>query len=224
MSKILIIEDDETLNEGIAMTLEGEETSVFRAACLEEGRRLFDEGQPDLILLDVNLPDGDGFAFCRELRQRSDVPIIFLTANHMEVDIVRGLEMGGDDYITKPFSLMVLRARVRTVLRRRGEGGGAGRKAGIFYSGDLILDFENMRFTRGGEQVALSRIEQKLLKILLLNRGQTLSKELLMDKVWGEEFVEEHALTVAVKRLRDKLQTKQIKSIYGIGYTWKKED
>ena len=227
MNKILIIEDDETLNEGIAMTLEEEETLVFRADCLKEGKRLFEEQQPDLILLDVNLPDGDGFTFCKELRQQSDVSIIFLTANDMELDIVRGLEMGGDDYITKPFSLMVLRARVRTVLRRRSESHEAGKtakKSDLFYSGDLVLDFDNMSFTKGGQPVLLSRIEQKLLKLLVQNRGQTLSKELLMDKVWGDEFVEDHALTVTIKRVRDKLQTGQIKSIYGIGYTWKRED
>lgn len=227
MDKILIIEDDETLNEGIAMTLEGDETQVLRAGCLSEGKRLFEEQKPDLILLDVNLPDGNGFAFCKELRQRSDVSIIFLTANDMELDIVRGLELGGDDYITKPFSLMVLRARVRTVLRRRSESG-TGRRHGketeLFYSDDLVLDFDTMSFTKGGEAVLLSRIEQKLLKLLIQNRGQTLSKELLMDKVWGEDFVEDHALTVTIKRLRDKLQTGRIKSIYGIGYTWKKED
>lgn len=227
MTKILIIEDDETLNEGIAMTLEGEETSILQAGSLEEGQSFFEREHPDLILLDVNLPDGDGFAFCRELRQKSDVPVIFLTANDMEIDIVRGLEMGGDDYITKPFSLMVLRARVNTVLRRRKAEKKQGRKKrteNLFYEGNLELDFDSMTFKTGGESVILSRTEQKLLKLLIANRGQTLSKEQLLSKVWETEFVEDHALTVTVKRLRDKLQTKRIKSIYGIGYMWEKEE
>lgn len=224
MTKILIIEDDETLNEGIAMTLEGAETSVLQAGSLEEGKVLFDREPPDLILLDVNLPDGDGFTFCRQLRQKSDVPVIFLTANDMELDIVRGLEMGGDDYITKPFSLMVLRARVNTVLRRRKKSGSRSRAENLFYEGDLELDFDNMTFKKGGDPVILSRTEQKLLKLLIANKGQTLSKEQLLSKVWETEFVEDHALTVTVKRLRDKLQTRRIKSIYGIGYTWEKEE
>lgn len=226
MTKILIIEDDETLNEGIAMTLEDEKTRILQAGSLEDGRDSFDKEHPDLILLDVNLPDGDGFAFCRELRKKSAVPIIFLTANDLEIDIVRGLEMGGDDYITKPFSLMVLRARVNTVLRRRAGGNpGSGRMTtNLFYEGELELDFDNMIFKRGQESVLLSRTEQKLLKLLIVNKGQTLSKEQLLSRVWETEFVEDHALTVTIKRLRDKLQTGRIKSIYGIGYTWEKEE
>ena len=161
---------------------------------------------------------------CRQLRQKSDVPVIFLTANDMELDIVRGLEMGGDDYITKPFSLMVLRARVNAVLRRRKKSGSRSRAENLFYEGDLELDFDNMTFKKGGDPVILSRTEQKLLKLLIANKGQTLSKEQLLSKVWETEFVEDHALTVTVKRLRDKLQTRRIKSIYGIGYTWEKEE
>lgn len=225
MTKILIIEDDETLNEGISMTLKGEETRILQAGSLEEGRNFIDRENLDLVLLDVNLPDGDGFTFCKELRQKSDVPVIFLTANDMELDIVRGLEMGGDDYITKPFSLMVLRARVNTVLRRRSAGRRTGSEAeNLFYDGDLELDFDTMTFKKGGNPITLSRTEQKLLKLLLVNRGQILSKEQLLSKVWETEFVEDHALTVTVKRLRDKLQTGRIKSIYGIGYTWEKEE
>lgn len=180
----------------------------------------------DLLLLDVNLPDGSGLAFCGQLRKTSDIPIIFITANDLELDIVRGLELGGDDYITKPFSLMVLRARVNTVLRRRGSGkkeGGAFGQADILFLDGLTMDFDNMRFLRDGEPVALSRTEQRLLRLLVVNRGRVLSKEQLLDRVWGTEYVDEHALTVTIKRLRDKLKTAKIKNIYGIGYTWVKE-
>ena len=169
----------------------------------------------------MNLPDGNGFDFCREIRQGSDVPIIFLTANDMELDVVRGLEMGGDDYITKPFSLMILRARVNSVLRRRKGDGGAEEGENRFCFDDLVLDFDQMSFTKGGKPVSLSRTEQKLLKILTVNSGQTLSKETLLTRVWETEFVDDHALPVTIKRLRDKLGTHRIKSIYGIGYTWK---
>lgn len=224
MNNILIIEDDQTLNEGIAMTLDGPDTNIIRAGCLAEGEAAFYEKEPDLILLDVNLPDGDGFEFCRKMRQKTDIPIIFLTANDMELDIVRGLEMGGDDYITKPFSLMVLRARVNSVLRRRQGEPDRSKKDSCFQVDDLKLDFDNMTFSKAERTITLSRTEQKLLKILVVNRDQILSKEQLLDKVWETEFVDDHALTVTIKRLRDKLGTKRIKSIYGIGYTWVKEE
>lgn len=221
MNKILIIEDDKNLNEGISMTLEGPETGTIRAETVAQAKEALKTEPPDLILLDVNLPDGNGFDFCREIRQGSDVPIIFLTANDMELDVVRGLEMGGDDYITKPFSLMILRARVNSVLRRRKGDGGAEEGENRFCFDDLVLDFDQMSFTKGGKPVSLSRTEQKLLKILTVNSGQTLSKETLLTRVWETEFVDDHALPVTIKRLRDKLGTHRIKSIYGIGYTWK---
>ena len=221
MNKILIIEDDKNLNEGISMTLEGPETRTIRAETVAQAKEALKTEPPDLILLDVNLPDGNGFDFCREIRQGSDVPIIFLTANDMELDVVRGLEMGGDDYITKPFSLMILRARVNSVLRRRKGDGGAEEGENRFCFDDLVLDFDQMSFTKGGKPVSLSRTEQKLLKILTVNSGQTLSKETLLMRVWETEFVDDHALPVTIKRLRDKLGTHRIKSIYGIGYTWK---
>lgn len=224
MNNILIIEDDQTLNEGIAMTLDGPDMNIIRAGSLAEGEAAFNEEEPDLILLDVNLPDGDGFEFCRSMRQKTDIPIIFLTANDMELDIVRGLEMGGDDYITKPFSLMVLRARVNSVLRRHQGKQDNSKKSSCYLVDDLKLDFDHMTFTKAERTVALSRTEQKLLKLLVVNKDQILSKEQLLDRVWETEFVDDHALTVTIKRLRDKLGTKRIKSIYGIGYTWVKEE
>ena len=221
MDRILIIEDDRTMNEGIAMTLEGTDTKIFSAENLKEGKAILEKEEVDLLLLDVNLPDGNGFEFCRELRKTSDLPVIFLTANDMELDIVRGLELGGDDYITKPFSLMVLRARVRTVLRRRK---GETCSSEIYCSGGLQMDFQKMEVSRAGAPVRLSRTEYNLLRILVANRGRTLSKELLMDRIWGTEYVEDHVLPVTIKRLRDKLQTDKIRSIYGVGYMWKKEE
>lgn len=221
--KILIVEDDYTLNNGIALSLNGEET--LQAFSLAQARSLFDESI-DLVILDINLPDGSGLDYCREIREKSGAAIIFLTANDMEIDIVTGLETGADDYITKPFSLMVLRARVNAVFRRkqgqeRAENGGMGDS---FSQGDFIFDFERMLFTVDGGPVELSKTEQKLLRLLVSNRGITLSREMLMERIWtdGAEFVEENALSVTMNRLRTKLPGIPVKTVYGIGYVWEK--
>ncbi len=214
--KILIVEDDRALNSGIALSLRGDD--VCQAFCIKEAEGLFD-GSIDLIILDINLPDGSGLDFCRRIRETSRVPIIFLTANDMEIDIVTGLETGADDYITKPFSLAVLRARVNAVSRRNHAGGN------VFRVGRYEFDFDNMKFLSGNEAVELSKTEQRLLKIFVRNPGRTLTREMLIDRVWsgGAEFVEENALSVTVKRLRQKLGDVPIKSVYGIGYVWEKE-
>ena len=213
--KILIVEDDTALNNGIALSLSGDD--AIQAYSIAEAQNKLDESI-DLIILDINLPDGNGVDFCRKIRKISQVPIIFLTANDMEIDIVAGLESGADDYITKPFSLAVLRARINTVLRRK-------QPVSNKYEDDLFsFDFENMLFSANGRPVELSKTEQKLLKIFVFNRGITLSRDNLIDKVWGTgaEFVEENALSVTVKRLRQKLTGIPLKTVYGIGYVWEK--
>ncbi len=213
--KLLIIEDDKALNDGIALSFSGSE--VLQAYSLEEARRFIDL-KPDLAILDINLPDGSGLDFCREIRGFCQTPVIFLTANDMEIDIVAGLESGADDYITKPFSLAVLRARVNAVLRRKQTDGS------VFSQGEFFFDFENMIFRSGDEPAELSKTEQKLLKTLVSNRGVILSRETLLNRIWsdGPEFVEENALSVTVNRLRKKLPGLPIKTIYGVGYTWEK--
>lgn len=213
--RILIVEDDIALNNAIALSLNTE--TVLQAFCIKEARNKFDKNI-DLIILDINLPDGNGIDFCREIRKTSIVPIIFLTANDMETDIVTGLESGADDYITKPFSLAVLRARVNAAARRTKTNNN------LFKIGSFSFDFENMLFFNNGEAVELSKTEQRLLKILVANRGITLSRDMLIDKVWGSgaEFVEENALSVTIKRLRQKLPSIPIKTVYGIGYIWEK--
>lgn len=214
--KILIVEDDKTLNNGIALSLGNDD--IIQAFCIEEAKRLL-YSSIDLIILDINLPDGSGLDFCREIRKMSAVPIIFLTANDMEIDIVTGLETGADDYITKPFSLAVLRARVNAVARRKSNDNN------IFHLGKYEFDFDNMKFIVDGVVVELSKTEQRLLKMFVQNQGRTLSRELLIDRVWfdGAEFVEENALSVTVTRLRQKIDGIPIKSVYGIGYVWEKE-
>lgn len=182
---------------------------------MKEAKNMFDDSI-DLVILDVNLPDGSGLDLCREIRKSSHVPIIFLTANDMEIDIVTGLESGADDYITKPFSLAVLRARVNAVTRRRLSDGSQ------FEFGNYFFDFDNMKFLDDGVPVELSKTEQRLLKLFVQNMGQTLSRELLLQRIWsdGAEFVEENALSVTVKRLRQKLPDAPIRTVYGIGYVW----
>lgn len=214
--KILIIEDDKALNTGIALSLGND--VILQAFCLEEARNLLDSSV-DLIILDINLPDGSGLDFCRELRQTSSLPIIFLTANDMEIDIVTGLETGADDYITKPFSLAVLRARVNAVLRRRQTDNA------VFRTDRYEFDFDNMKFLVDSTPVELSKTEQRLLKIFVQNPGRTLPREMLLDRVWTDnaEFVEENALCVAVKRLRQKITSVPIRSVYGIGYVWEQQ-
>ena len=211
--KLLVVEDDRALNQGIALSLVGE--TVVQAFCVKEAKNMFDDSI-DLVILDVNLPDGSGLDLCREIRKSSHVPIIFLTANDMEIDIVTGLESGADDYITKPFSLAVLRARVNAVTRRRLSDGSQ------FEFGNYFFDFDNMKFLDDGVPVELSKTEQRLLKLFVHNMGQTLSRELLLQRIWsdGAEFVEENALSVTVKRLRQKLPDAPIRTVYGIGYVW----
>lgn len=146
--KILIVEDDKALNHGIALSLGNDE--IVQAFCIADADRLLD-ASVDLIILDINLPDGNGLDFCRRIRKTSKTPIIFLTANDMEIDIVSGLESGADDYITKPFSLAVLRARVNAVARRNQEN------VDLFQFGSFLFDFNNMNFLVDGAQVSLSK-------------------------------------------------------------------
>ena len=223
MERIFLLEDDEALGRGITMALEGPERAVFRAGTLAEAEEILARERFSLLILDVNLPDGSGLELLKQLRQRGDsVPVVLLTANDLELDIVAGLELGADDYITKPFSLAVLRARVNTQLRR----GGTVQPERLELSG-FIFDFGRMSFTKEGVPVELSKREQQLLRLLVENRGQTLTRAALVDRIWtdGAEYVDENALSVTVKRLRDKLEDtpsrpRYIKTVYGLGYTW----
>lgn len=213
--KILIVEDDKSLNNGIALSLNTYECA--QAYSLAEARSCLDHSV-SLVILDINLPDGSGLDFCREICQTFKTPVIFLTANDMEHDIVAGLELGADDYITKPFSLAVLRARAHAVLRR------GTNENSVFRINKMIFDFDRLEFFADGRQIELSKTEQKLLKLFVKNIGVTLSREVLIDRVWsdGAEFVEGNALSVTVKRLREKLPDAPIKTVYGIGYVWEK--
>ncbi len=222
MRHILLLEDDAALGRGVCLALNSESAAVTHCKNLLEGRRALTTADFDLLILDVNLPDGSGLELLREVRKNSAVPIILLTANDMETDIVAGLESGADDYITKPFSLAVLRARVNAQLRRN-----VPVPPGLVEAGGFRFDFQRMEFRKNGQRIDLSKTEQKLLRLLVENRGRTLSRGTLLDRIWtdGADYVDENALSVTVKRLRDKLEDvpskpRYLKTVYGIGYTW----
>ena len=222
MTEILIIEDDKGLNTGIAIGLGSEKYQFTGCSTLKEAETAVKNTSFDLLILDLNLPYGSGYDFLRKYRCHSDTQVLILTANDLELDEVTGLEAGADDYITKPFSLAVLRARVNTQLRRT-----AAPQAERVQLDGFTFDFGRMEFSRNGVPVELSKTEQKLLRLLVEHRGQTLTRAALVDRIWtdGAEYVDENALSVTVKRLRDKLEDtpskpRYIKTVYGLGYTW----
>ena len=186
--KILIVEDDRGLNQGIAMALREESVTFYQAYSLGEAQELWRTAVPDMVLLDINLPDGSGYDFLRDIRKKSEIPVLLITANDLEVDEVTGFSLGADD----------------------------------FYE----FIFDEMKFYADGQEIVLSKTEQKLLRLLTANPGQTLPRERLLEVIWsdGAEFVEENALSVAVNRLRKKLEIRgtqsPIRTVYVLGYAW----
>ena len=224
MEQLIIVEDDSSLNQGLCKALRSEERHIVSCQNMTEAREQLLLGYPSLVLLDINLPDGNGLELLKEQkRDMPSMPVILITANDTDMDIVNGLELGADDYITKPFSLSVLRARVNTQLR----------KVTLLQGDDQVqidhfkFDFVHMIYSVNDEPVELSKTEQKLLRLLVKNAGVTMSRGELVDRVWtdGSEYVDENALSVTVKRLRDKLGAQEyIKTVYGVGYTWVKKN
>ena len=224
MEQILIVEDDIALNKGLCKALKADNRQVISCPDMKSARKQLLCGTVSLILLDINLPDGSGLDFLREIKNTSiQLPVVLLTANDTDMDIVEGLEQGADDYITKPFSLSVLRARVNTQLRKA-HPNIADTSIKIHH---FTFDFSSMQFHVGDKCVELSKTEQKLLRLLVENRGIVMQRAELVDRVWtdGAEYVDENALSVTIKRLRDKLNAQDyIKTIYGIGYSWVNHD
>ncbi|MBR0430052.1 MAG: response regulator transcription factor [Lachnospiraceae bacterium] len=222
MQQILIIEDDTTLNQGLCKALADENRKTVSCENIADAKAQLALGTVSLVLLDINLPDGNGIEFLREVKaENGALPVILVSANDTDADIVAGLEQGADDYITKPFSLSVLRARVNTQLRKI-----APEPSKDVYEDDTYrLDFHAMQFAYQGTLVELSKTEQKLLRILVENAGRVVKREQLIDAIWtdGAEYVDENALSVAVKRIRDKLDAADcIKTVYGLGYRWER--
>lgn len=224
MEQLLIVEDDKDLNQGLSRALRADGRQIISCSELGTAREQLLCGSVSLILLDINLPDGSGLTLLREVKAQSpELPVILLTANDTDMDIVEGLERGADDYITKPFSLSVLRARVNTQLRKHA----VSEKSGVICVDGFRFDFSHLAFFAGDTGIELSKTEQKLLRLLVENRGQIMPRDTLIDRIWtdGAEYVDENALSVTVKRLRDKLGNgAHIRTVYGIGYSWVNTD
>lgn len=221
--KILIVEDDRGLNRGIALALKEETVEFLSALTLAQEQEIWKNNAVDMVLLDVNLPDGSGYELLKEIRRASQIPVLMLTANDLEIDEVTGFRLGADDYITKPFSLMVLRARVERMrfrIRQTESYGYEDERFQFFY--------DEMRYLADGQEIVLSKTEQKLLKLFTEHIGQTLTREQLIDTLWtgDRKYVDENALSVTVNRLRRKLEGKgrecPIQTVYGLGYVWEK--
>lgn len=223
MNRILLIEDDKDLNTGLTYDLESENYKVFSALTLGDGMSILSENEVDLILLDGNLPDGDGFDFCRSVKSESDIPVIFLTARDMERDEMQGFDCGADDYITKPFKMPILHRRIKAALRKASADGGERIQ---YDDGHLKIDFDTMTASLGGEPLAMMPTEFKILRLLIANAERVMTKTLLLEKVWDStgNFVDEHAVAVNINRLRKKIESEEhpyIKTLYGMGYQWK---
>lgn len=223
MEKLLIVEDDKSLNRGISFKLTKEGYSVFSSQCIAEAKQILETQDIDLIILDVTLPDGNGFDLCQEIRKQSNTLIVFLTACDEEVDIVTGLDIGGDDYITKPFSLSILISKINALLRRNTISA-----KGKICSKDLTFYPEDMVLEKNGEEIALSRTELKLLRYFMKNCQRIITKELLLSQLWDADgiFIDPNTVAVNVRRLREKIEDdpsnpSYIKTVRGVGYIWK---
>lgn len=220
MGKILIVEDDESIRLGLQYYLEQESYETISASNIKEAKEQF---QKDvlLVLLDINLPDGNGFDLLKELKQQKDVPVIFLTANDLEVSVVRGLDMGADDYITKPFKARELVSRIKSVLRRTQNN----KENSTITVHNITIDLKQAKVIKNGIDLMLTALEYKILLILALNPGTVFSREKILADIWdvNEDYVNDNTLTVYIKRIREKVednpnQPKIIETVRGIGY------
>lgn len=225
MASILLVEDDRTLSDGIVLALERDGHLFTKCYELKSAMGQIRKRTFDLVILDINLPDGSGYSLLSKLRESSGTPVLMLTANDLECDEILGLSMGADDYVTKPFSLLILRTRVKVLLRRK-----PAQKQDVFETGEYLFDFHRMYYMIHDREIMLNRTEQKLLYLLVKNKGQILTRRQLLESVWenAADSVEENALSVAMNRLRHKVEEDAgrpsfIQTVYGIGYVWREE-
>lgn len=229
---IFLLEDDDAIGMGLKYSLEKEGYNVTLTKTVAQAKELFEEKKNDLCILDINLPDGNGYEVCKFIKEKNDLPVIFLTASDAEVNVVMGLEMGADDYVCKPFRVGELMARIKTVLRR------AGKNQSVQEANDNIIKINNVNIytneakvtitketTGEEEQVELTALEYRLLLTFCNNRGTVLSRNKLLEDMWdvSGDFVNDNTLTVYIKRLRDKIEKDPakpeiIKTVRGLGY------
>lgn len=218
MPKILLVEDDKSLAIGITYTLKEEGFECSHAQNVAEARQLFDSYY-DLVLMDVELPDGNGYDLCQEIRSKSDVPIIFLTSYDDEVNIVMGLDMGADDYVTKPFQLKVLISRIKANIRRTSQT-----KNSVITVSDIKVDTQSCKAFVNNTELDLTVTEQKLLVLFMTNTNKTLTRTLIFNQLWDNQgkFIDDNTLSVHIRHLREKLRNLNsqavIVTIRGIGY------
>lgn len=224
MKRIFFVEDDASLRSGLTFALEKQGYAVTAASTQAEAEALWQAGAFDLVILDVSLPDGSGYDLCRSIRQTSQVPLIFLTAADEETEVIMGLDLGGDDYITKPFKLAVFFSRVNALLRRSARFPQTGRQ---LVSGGIAVDLLQQTVTRNGSPVDLTATEYKLLCFLMENPGQVLSADQILGRLWDceERYIDSSTLTVYIRRLRTKIEEdparpQKILTVRGMGYKW----
>ena len=220
MNTILLLEDDANLNRGISLKLTKEGYDVRSAFTVREARELFNTCSPDLIISDITLPDGSGLDFCADIRRKSNVFLLFLTAMDSEVDMVNGYDMGADDYITKPFSLMVLVSKVHAFMRRADNA-----PRTRIHSGEITVSYAEMKAYRLQESLSLSKKELQLLVLFMENARQVLTKDQILEHVWDTDgqFVDDNTVPVNISRLKGKLGGSYIQNVRGIGYIWTEE-
>lgn len=218
---IFILEDDEAIGIGLTYSLENEGYSVTLARTVREAFEVIENKIFSLYILDLTLPDGSGYDICKRIKEKGDLPVIFLTAFDDEVNVVMGFEIGADDYISKPFRLKELLVRIKSVLRRYSKDS----PDGIIKIKDLTVNTNEAKVYKFGEEIILTSMEYRLLLILLNNRGSVLSRNQLLENIWDidGDFVEDNTLTVYIKRLRDKIEENPAKPVYiktvrGMGY------
>lgn len=230
MNNLLLLEDDVGLVDGLKYTLNKNGFDVDVAGTLEEARRLLRETDKyDLLILDVSLPDGTGFELCEMVRRENKrIPIVFLTASDEEVNVIRGLDSGADDYITKPFKLGELCSRIRALLRRAGLSDSG--KTTSIDCGDVTIDLLSNRVILRGKSLELTRVEYRLLCLLVRNAGRVVTRDMILNELWDDfgSFVDDNTLSVYVRRLREKVEDKpsqprHLITARGFGYRWEEQ-
>lgn len=222
--RIFVLEDDEAIGIGLSYTLESEKYEVTLVKTVAEAKKTVENEEFDLYILDLTLPDGNGYEVCSLIKSKGDLPVIFLTAYDDEINVVTGFELGADDYISKPFRVRELLARVKSVLRRYSKDNADG----IVKIGELSVNTAEARVLLRGEEVILTAMEYRLLLSFVNNQGTVLTRHKLLEEIWDVDgdFVNDNTLTVYIKRLRDKIENdpndpQYIKTVRGMGYLMK---